>query len=316
MGTLTKTEWLAAGRTFFTYLGTGWRKKLLSGLLTLLTFGLIGQILYTNRETFLTFDWQIRPGWAAGFIFFFALSFIFSPWCWHVLVKRFANYDNPRQNIKIWWYASLAKRLPGPVWYMGSRVLLYDQLGVSKKQISALSALELALVMISGFILALITSPFWVIFTNPTSGHTPILYLLVLASFSTILLHPNLLNWLWQKFNKEPLPQKLQWQDIIFWIALYGVAWLWGGFALFCLINALYPLPLVQAITILGIWALSNSLSMAGSLTLTSMGVRELSMVLLLAQLMPHPIALMMGILCRLFWLMGEFFCAFLSLKL
>lgn len=85
---------------------------------------------------------------------------------------------------------------------------------------------------------------------------------------------------------------------------------------LFSVINLFYPLSVTSLIIVIGIWALAGSVSLVGALTISGIGLREVSLILLLTQLVPAPVNLVTAIAIRLLWLTGELLSSLISLKL
>ncbi len=290
--------------------------RLVSVLFLLITLGVIAQILLSNWDTLATFPWQLRPIWLLAILLFFLIDLLVATWAWHLLVVGLANYNNFRRSAKICWYANLARRIPTPVWYIAGRAVMYEQVGVSKLTISLLSTLELIFFFLSGLITTLLTLPFWVIPPQLRTGANQGWLLLPLFILSLLLVHPRVLAALWRRLRPGTALQPLRWQTTITWLGCYMLAWVLGAFVLFSAINLLTPLPLSKLIPIIGIWSLAGSISLAGSLTISLIGVREISLTLLLAILIPAPVALIVAILMRLIWLAGETLSALASLKL
>ena len=297
------------------FLFTGKRQRSITAVFLIITAFAIGSVLYSSRETLRTYNWEIRPGWLWLAIGLMLVSMYLGAWAWHRLVTDAAGVGNGRLNIKIWWYANLAKRIPGVVWYIASRAFLYEQEGISKRLISLLSGLEIALIFVSGIITTLITLPFWILPAEITDNLSRAWFLLLLIPLSALLIHPRILGMVWQKLSPETAVQSLTWRNTIIWIAIYMLIWVAGGIVMFSIINFFQVLPWHQIIAIIGMWALASSVSLAGAITFTSIGIREVSLTLLLTQLMPLPVAIITIIAIRLLWLAGELITALISLK-
>lgn len=300
------------GRRLF----SGWTGRLVSALFLLITLGIVAQILLNNWDTLATFQWQLRPVWLLAILLFFLIDLLVATWAWHLLVAALANYHNFRRSAKICWYSNLARRIPTPVWYIAGRAVMYEQVGVSKLTISLLSTLELIFFFLSGLVTTLLTLPFWVIPPQLRAGTTQVWLLLPLLLLSLLLVHPRVLETLWRRLRPGAALQPLRWQTTITWLGYYMLAWVFGALVMYSAINLLTPLPLSKLIPVIGIWSLAGSISLAGSLTISLIGVREISLTLLLATLIPAPVALIVAILMRLIWLTGETLSALASLKL
>ena len=294
----------------------GRRAGLLAAFFLLVTLVIIGRILVTNWELIKAYQWQFRPVWLIYALLFFLLDLLLATWAWHLLTVRLASYDNFRQSAKICWSANLARRIPGPIWYIAGRALLYEKEGVSKATISLLSALELLFFLVSGLITVALTLPFWALPAALISHLSHYWFFLLLLPLSFLCVHPRFLEKVWQNLNRTPLPKRLRWRDTTAWLWLYVLTWIVGAFVLFSVINLVQPLPPGKIIAIIGVWALAGSVSLAGSLTISIIGLREASLALLLTQLIPAPIALIVAVAVRIIWLAGEFLSVLLAWRL
>lgn len=295
---------------------SGKARNLLGGFFFLLTIIVIGRVLYTNWATFREHSWEIRPIWFLYTAVFFFLDLLLATWVWHLFISRLTGFNNFRKNAKICWSANLARRIPGPIWYIAGRAILYEQEGIRKTTTTLLSALELAFFLVSGILTTLLILPFWIF--QDSEVYKPIQFWIFLAilPLGIALVHPRVLERLWQKVSREKLTHHLLWRNTITWLWIYVLTWIIGAFVLFSVINIIYPLPLSELISTIGIWAFAGSISLAGALTISVVGLREVSLTLLLIQIIPSPIALIVAIGIRLVWLAGELLSALIAIKL
>lgn len=298
------------------YLTSGWRRKALVVFFILLSLAVITQVVVANWELLVAYEWNIRPVWLAYALGFFLAAFLTSLWAWHVLVANLAGFDNFRRSSKIYLTSNLARRVPGSIWHITSRALLYGEAGVSKRSISVLSGLEMIFFLVSGVVTVLLAIPFWGLPSQIGGSVDPVWFLVVALPVGLALVHPKLLATLWQRISKEQLSRRLLWRDTVVWLAYYVMTWVLGAAVLFCVINFFEPIPTEQFLPVMGMWALAGTISVVGFLTISLIGLREISLVFLLAQLVPHPITLIIAIAIRLIWLTGELVTSLLALKL
>ena len=299
----------------FRYLFSGWRIKAITAVTAVATVLIIAQLAYTNQELLLDLQWQLAPWWLLPTFSFITLKLLLGGWGWHLLVRQTTQFNHPRHNVKVWWLSNLSRRIPGGIWYIASRAGMYETQAISKRAISATSVLELVFIVTSGAMVVLATSPFWVIARESTLT-TYSWLLLILIPLGTILIHPRFMAWAWQKINKStPIPQS-SWQETAFLLTFYSLIWLLAGPMVYSIINLVYPLTAVYIPSLIGMWALSNIIATIGAFTIGGFGVRELSFALLLAQLMPTPIAILVVLLVRILWLIGELITGLVALTL
>lgn len=297
------------------YLTTGWRRGALTAFFVLLSLLVIGRILYTNQDVLRSYEWEIRPIWALYAIIFFLIDLIIALYGWHLLVVKLANYDNLRNNVKFCLYSSLARRIPGGVWYIASRALLYQQVGVTKKTTTLLSALEMTLFLISSLLTTLLTLPFWQL-PDGQMAWLQSRWIFLFFPLLLLFLHPAVIQRGWRWFARGSSQISLTVRDTLQWMVVYVLTWVVGGMVLYCVVGLFRPISPSHVIEIIGIWSLAGFISLIGFMTLSFIGLREISLALLLSPLIPLPVAIIIGITIRILWLSGELITGLLSLKL
>jgi hypothetical protein len=298
------------------YLTTGWRRKLLVVFFVLFSLGVITAIIVGNWELLVTYQWDIRPKWLLYALLAFGIDFFLVIWVWHLMVVRLANYDNLYTTVKIYLQANLSRRVPGVVWYIVSRAVLYQEKGVSKIKISLLSGLEMAFFLISGFVTTLLMLPFWSGVDLIIERNNQLILFGMMLLLSIILVHPKILGYVWQLTSRAEPTQALQWRDTIVWLILYIFTWLIGGVVLFSVVSFFQPIPITELMTIIGMWSLSGTISLVGFFTFASIGLREITLTVLLTQFLPLPVTLIIAVTIRLLWTIGELFTSLIAFKL
>lgn len=291
--------------------------KLITIVMTTITIVIISQISYTNRDLLLSLEWQFSPIWLIPTIFIMTLTNALGAVGWHILVYKTTHINALRHNLKVWWSSNLTRRLPGGIWYIASRTAMYDTHQVSKRSISATSVLELVVILTSGAMVVLITSPFWVITReNNLLEYDWLLWLLIPCGLA--FMHPKALAWMWRKINKDQtikLPT-YKWYETVGILAFYCIIWFLSGPMLYSLINLIYPLSATFIPSLIGMWALANIVATISAFTIGGLGMREVSLAVLLSLILPAPVAIVIVILIRIFLLTGETIFGLISLTL
>lgn len=289
--------------------------KLFTAVTMLLTFVVIGRVIYSNWDILLSVEWEWSPIWLLPTAVIMFIKLLLGGLGWHFLLLKGARLNEPRYNVKVWWAANMARRIPGGIWYIASRATMYDRFGIHKRTISALSVLELIIILTSGGITLLISSPLWVITREELLGSYDWL-LFSLIPLGLLLIHPRMINWIWDRLNKQIEKPNLNWQENSAFLTFYGAIWLLAGPMLYCIINLVYPLEFVYIPSLIGMWTLSNILATVSAFTIGGVGVREVSLGILLAFILPTAVAVAVVVLVRVLWLLGELLTGLFSLVL
>jgi hypothetical protein len=239
---------------------------------------------------------------ASSFLaFLFSLAAIIGGWV--AIMRLFAPQFPLAAHIKIYCATLAARRLPGTVWYVGGRLVLYKQAGVSRAEVSLASGIELAAIIGSGLALGITLLPAALGLTPRYSA------LAALASVAaSVWLGPRLVAWLAGRF--VPLRAAPGGRDVLAWLGWFGLMWLLGGVMLAQIIRAFQPLPRSELVFVCGAWALSGALGALTFLLPSSFGVSDISLAILLAQIMPAPAAGTIAVITRILGILYEFLLA------
>jgi hypothetical protein len=133
-----------------------------------------------------------------------------------------------------------------------------------------------------------------------------------------LLLQPRVLqgvlNWILARFHRPALEVTMTWGRIWLLLLRYIVVWLIQGLAFATLVRALAPLPLAGVPYVAAAWVAAYVIGFLSLLTPSGLGVREGVIVLLLAAILPQPVAAVIAILARLWTIAGEAIAAGLAL--
>jgi hypothetical protein len=281
-----KTRWLRAGVGLFWVLGIS----------LILWFG------WRFRNDLVPFLAGVNP-WGLGKAFsWFLLSLVAIVAGWVALMRHFSPGLHWWTHVRIYCVTLATRRLPGTLWYVGGRLVLYRREGISRALVSIASSVEYAVIIVSGGLVGLVLLPAAVEIPGAAAGALALAALLVLLS-------PRLVAWLARRIGR-PLPVAIGFLDVLGWLAALGVMWLCGGMMLVEIIRSFSPLPNDQAIFVLGAWAITGTL---GALTFalpSSFGVGDISLALLLAQIMPLMEAGTIAVMARFIGLLFEILTA------
>lgn len=226
---------------------------------------------------------------------FYVIAIAFACFGWITVIRPFTPDLKPWKHIYIYCATLASRRLPGTIWYIGGRLTLYKQLGISQLSISIASTIEIVISIVSGCIVSLALFPFGLKLSGPVMGLMGLGILLGL-----IAVHPKILERLFNKLGR-PLSQKINYKDTLIWLIAYSGSWITGGLMFYFLINTFQPLLLDKLMFVLVSWSTSG---VAGLLTIflpSSFGVTDLSLSAFTATLLPLPMAVVIAIINRIF---------------
>ncbi len=263
-----------------------------SGITLFLVVGVLGYIIYREREILFSYDWKVNLTALGLTVAIYSFSILQASFNWGNIMNRLAGKQSYFKHFRNFSIANAAKRLPGTVWYIASRATLYQQDGIDLKLTSMASALEYALVTISGALATLIFS----LSILAKYQVSPFLLGLLLA-LTLSLIHPRVIGAIFRILKVEADTLKIK--DIFLWTASYFLQWIVGGVLLFTVINIIFPLSIQQISYVLGVWFVVIMVSRLLIFLPSNMGVTEIGLSLLLSTLMPPSIAVVAAVLFR-----------------
>jgi hypothetical protein len=268
-----------------------------TGALTILAILGLGTLLYNNWDTLRNFEWQFRPVPFIASFLVYSLALGLAILAWGKMMTALGAQIPWRTHIRVYSITNLARRLPGMLWYVAGRLVLYEENDASKVAISVASALELVLIALSGLVIGVALWPGAIIeFLNP-------LWIIGIVILSLIAIHPKVIRVPLRWFGAERehiATTRLQYGQVVSWLGFYGGVWLAGGFVLFALIETVYPISPTWLPQVIGAWSLSGMVSVVAAFLPVGLGLRELALGLLLATFLPEGIAIIIALLARL----------------
>ena len=291
----------------------GWGIRMAVGALLLAaSLFFLGYVVYQGRDALWQhlrqLDWRL-----AGLAFaLYPLGLVPVTWAWHRTMSRMGGCVDLRTNVRLYCLSSLPKRIPSSIWYIASRVALYRDRGVSPATTLAATAMETTWFVLAGFVVFLLSLPFGTGLAQAEAldvrliGVAGACLALALAAplWAPLLLRG--VRWLLGRLGVEA-PVGLHARDVLPLLGISALAWIGGGMVLYVLTNAVTSLPLSQLPALLGAWGAAGAISMSAGLLVSGMGLRELTLAVLLGRLMPLPVAAAVSLLFRLLLTVGEF---------
>ncbi len=282
-------------------------RPIIGALVLVVSLLFLAGAIYVNRQALQDHDWHINI-WLLLLAFaLYPLGYVPVILCWHFLIRMLGGTVDVWTNIRLYSLSSLPKRIPGPVWYVASRSVMYKQHGVPHSITLTGVVVETICLMLSGLMTYLLYLALSGLSADPR---------LLWAGLGAIAF-ASLAVWRVEWVNRAVgwlagrsgvgAPTKLQRRSLLALLAGYALAWMGGGMVLFVLARGVIDLPLELLPAIVSSWAGAGIVSVVAQFTVANLGLRELALSALLSIYLPISVAVVISLMFRVLLMAGEF---------
>lgn len=270
----------------------------------LLSLGVLSALVYPQRELLISQEWNVH--WNALVFTFgvFSIALLVVALIWSWIMNIVGGKLPLMTHLQIYLVSHLTRRLPGTIWYVASRVVMYKQEGVRTKLVVVASGIELLVMMVSGIIISLFFSASIMANYNIRLG-----WFVVFSVIGIGLLHPKTIKVLLKK-SKIEIPESLRTLQVVQWVVVYTFVWVLGGLVLFGVANVVSNVGWSNLPYLIGCWSIVGVISTSLLFLPSNLGVTEVGLSLLLSVVVPSPIAVVIALLVRLLLIVFEVFWA------
>ncbi|MBI2953466.1 MAG: flippase-like domain-containing protein [Chloroflexi bacterium] len=279
-------------------------KRTTAGLMLFVSLAAFVVLLRVSWEQAAVVEWKIN--WLslalACVVYFSGLGV--SAFGWHLISSDLALGKSFRTNARIYALSNAARRLPGGIWGIGSRIYLYRLEGFSELVTSLAIAVEAAVVALSVLIAMLMLVPFAPL---PEMVRSHVIALAAVGVVLVVCLHPRVLRWALNRltsfFSKqqESSANTIATWRVLLWVGTYVIAWGIGGVLTYLVLRSLYPVPVAMLPAVMGAWFVTGAISLVVYVAPSGFGITELSLVAILSNWVPLPVATAAALAMRLF---------------
>jgi len=280
---------------------------LLPVITILIAIAILGYLIYRERQLLLAYNWQFHPQYFALTFILYSIDLAIVALVWGWIMNTLSKQLNYLTHFRYFSIANITKRIPGTLWYIANRAQLYKSNGIDPKLTTVASGMELAVSVLSSVVVC-------VIFSIPIILQyqlNPII-LGIVVLLCIIVIHPKFMDWIFRLLKVEA--SDFSYLEILKWLITYLLAWILGGFLLFVLGNSITTIPIENLPYIIGSFGLVNLLSLAFFFLPTNLGITEVGLSLLLANIMPSSVAVVVAIAFRLVVILYEIVWALISI--
>ncbi len=231
---------------------------------------------------------------------------------WRRILGSYGVHQTARDDIRIYCYSALGTTVPGGIWLIVGRTVLYEQLGVEGSRVAVASVCETFITGLAGmglYGLATIVRPDISLWRRPEVGGA-------VSLLALLLLHPRLFNslsgWMQRRLKKDgkSITSHFRYMDLVKWIGLEAIVVVIGGFAMYVLLSSLTLVTLSILVQVIAAWAAGVA---ASSLFFWLPGtpvLRDGALILALTPSLPLSVALVFVVLARVWLIVSLLFLA------
>jgi hypothetical protein len=228
---------------------------------------------------------------------------------WHSLLQTIGVSLPFRTNLRIYSLSSLPRHIPGFVWYISSRSLLYKEENVSAATTLTASGVEVILLALTGFLSAFMLLISGIGLSTEFDSIRTAVYLaipIIILLIISVPLVNRVLPYLLRRKGFSSIT-KIHQRKLILTLFLMFIAWFGGGLILFVLTQSIYPMDFSKLPALVGAWGAAGAISLTIGIGIQGLGIREITLSALLSFLMPPILAIILAIAFRLVLTAGEF---------
>jgi hypothetical protein len=258
-------------------------------------------------------QWKPHPGLLAVSTLMLLGVYLCHAFFWRAITKTLSGVrPGPKATLRIYFVSSLGRYIPGRLWQIAGLAMLAQKAGIPPVGATAASLVGQFAFLSSGLVYLSLLLPGW-------QGNAPIIAALVtvmlaaggFAIFTGTRLGHNVRAWLTARFGARfgdalMLIDRISWRHALIWWVAYALTWALLGAAFVVLVSSFVSLDNDQRLHVAGTVAASYLAGYVMFFSVAGLGIREGTMYVLLAQVMPQPGALVVSVISRLWFTAAE----------
>lgn len=286
-------------------LSPGWR-RFLALLLIAAAFAFMGAEIFRNLDNLQSFHWDVRPALLLISIVTLSAVFLWGVVVWRAVLRRFGLIVQYRPLARAWFLANFSRYIPGMIWQFVSLAHLGSAAGLAPAVAVTSLLVQMGFLLLSAAVLAIYLLP---VSLAGDFGEL-ITALRFLAPAAVFLVHPRLIRSgvaLAGKLSRRSTASwQGSWSDGLQLLGLSAISWLLYGGAFYLFLNAFVVLPPETLPAVTAMNALSFIAGYLAFFAPGGLGYKEGALAVLLAGLMPRPVAFSLAIAARLWTIAAE----------
>lgn len=277
---------------------------------------LMGWTVLKDWDKIVSFDWHLRLEYLilAAALHSFSICVIFG--VWHHMMHHLGGFCNLRNNFHVYCLSILARRMPTPLWFVGSRLYFYRHYSVRGGIVLSITALEIALMILAGILCYASLLPAYVYIPRLS----PWLLAIVVASIVVLFavrpqIFIDLVNAVLHWRKRAGVAANISRRRLLLWSLTHLLSWYTGGLVVYATVKALMATPVGLPDSV-GAAALAALVSMLGLLLPTGFGLREITLSVLLSGWIPPSAGIIVALSYRVIQTVVEMGWALVAYRL
>lgn len=203
----------------------------------------------------------------------YPLGFLPLVWAWHKIMCCIGGCCNFKTNVRLYSLSCLPKRIPGAIWYISTRVALYQGCHIDFSITIIATAIEMISLSFSGILLYLLLISTGAISLNLKLVSIAVIFIILIIA---VLLWTPLVQWMsrWLQ-QRNSLGKSIEFKtwEVLQILGISIVAWLGGGILLYVLSNAFTTISAMQLLGLIGAWSVAGTIGLASGLFVQGFGI-------------------------------------------
>jgi len=275
-----------------------WR-RVVSVVLLVLSVAFLAWKAWDSWEALRGYSWDLRAIYLLPSFGLFLVQFVVVTWGWQIIMDRLAAPVPFVDHLKIYGYTNLMRRIPaGLLWLVAGRMSAYKGRNMTTRVLALGSFFEMLMVILSGLPLAAAAAAG----LGLLSWEAGLALVALALALELVAIHPAVLGKLASLVKHHELRASLRYRDTLLWAAVYTLIWCISGTGLY-LVGCLFgSLPAGAWPKIVGVWVLSTLLAYLTLFSPSGLGVKEVSLTVLLSLFLNDPLPLLIALGIRVVW--------------
>ncbi|MCC6265260.1 MAG: flippase-like domain-containing protein [Bryobacterales bacterium] len=275
-------------------------KTALKYLLPVLIILFLARSIHSNWAQIREYPWQFDFPLLALATLFTSTWFFVRTWIWWQLVREMHEHVPYWPAFRVFMISEVARYVPGKIWQYVSRIYLAQRYHIPPALTLTSALVELLMVMVAAGVVTLANASR--ILPSLEEQYRPLFLLALLAAL--VLVHPKSLK-LWSRvlakfLRQEWVPFDVRYSHLVMILAASLLTWALSGYGFALFVQALTHGTDQHTVQLATVYAASWLIGLLAIVVPAGVGVREGTMTLLLAVIMPHPTAAVIAIASRL----------------